>query len=101
MNAGCPFCISMRAFFLPIATTAMLRSGNQIRLTRREAEIFKEITNFEPSGIRTLDDLQAYIFRCKRHYHGTSHAARFLHWLIDEQFVNCVTGQATERHAGR
>ena len=32
----------------------MLRCGNQIRLTRREAEVFKEITDFEPADIRTL-----------------------------------------------
>ena len=79
----------------------MLRCGNQIRLTRREAEVFKEITDFEPAGIRTLDDLQAYVSRCKRHYHGTSYATRFLHWLIDEQFGHCVAGQAAGRHIGR
>ncbi len=79
----------------------MLRSGNQIRLTRREAEIFKEITDIEPAGIRTLDDLQAYIASCKRHYHGTSYATRFLHWLIDEQFGNCVADQAAARQTGR
>lgn len=79
----------------------MLRSGHQIRLTRREAEVFEEITAFEPKGIRTLDDLQSYVTRCKRHYHGTSHATRFLHWLIDDQFGRCVSGQAALRHSGR
>lgn len=79
----------------------MLRLGNQIRLTRREAETFKEITDFEPEGIRTLDDLQAYVARCKRHYHGTSHATRFLHWLIDEQFGHCATSLAPPWHARR
>lgn len=75
---------------------AMLRCGNQIRLTRREAEVFKEITDFEPVGVRTLADLEAYVADCKRYYHGNSHAARFLHWLIDEELDQCV-GRAPPR----
>lgn len=103
MCARMPFCSTMQ--LSPhcdhCATTAMLRSGNQIRLTRREAETFKEITDFEPEGVRTLDDLQAYVARCKQYYHGTSYATRFLHWLIDEQCGHCITARAAPWHARR
>ncbi|MDF3831459.1 hypothetical protein P3W85_00555 [Cupriavidus basilensis] len=67
----------------------MLRLGNHVRLTRREIERFHEITDFEPAGIRTLADLDAYIARCKAHYWGASRETRFLHWLIDEEYAQC------------
>ena len=35
----------------------MIRLGSQIRLTRREVERFRKITDIEPVDIRTLDDL--------------------------------------------
>lgn len=73
--------------------TVLLRFGNQIRLTRREAEVFKEITDFEPGDIQTLCDLEAYVDSCKRFYVGTSYATQFLHSLIDAQYARCVTGQ--------
>ena len=38
----------------------MIRLGSQIRLTRREVERFRKITDIEPVDIRTLDDLDAY-----------------------------------------
>jgi len=46
----------------------MIRLGQHIRLTRREIERFKKITDLEPVGIRSLSDLAAYIERCKVHY---------------------------------
>ena len=67
----------------------MLRSGSQIRLTRREMERFRKITGIEPAGIRTACELQAYIALCKRHYWGNSKQTRFLHWLIDTEHAAC------------
>lgn len=68
----------------------MLRLGNRIRLTRREVERFTEITGFEPVGVKTLDELDAYIAKCKRHYWGVSKETRYLHWLIDQEKSRCL-----------
>ena len=67
----------------------MIRLGSQIRLTRREVERFLRITDIEPVGIRTIDDLEAYIARCKAHYWGVSKETCFLHWLIDREAAQC------------
>lgn len=67
----------------------MIRLGSHVRLTRREIERFTKITAIEPVGIRTLDDLDAYIDRCKAHYWGTSRETQFLHWLIDREYHQC------------
>ncbi|HRF05038.1 hypothetical protein [Accumulibacter sp.] len=67
----------------------MIRLGSQIRLTRREVERFRKITDIEPVDIRTLDDLDAYIARCKAHYWGVSKDTQFLHWLIDREYALC------------
>ena len=67
----------------------MIRLGTQIRLTRREVERFLKITDIEPVDIRTIDDLEAYIARCKAHYWGVSKETRFLHWLIDREAAQC------------
>jgi hypothetical protein len=67
----------------------MIRLGSQIRLSRREAERFLKITDIEPVGIRTIDDLEAYIARCKAHYWGVSNETCFLHWLIDREAAQC------------
>lgn len=67
----------------------MIRLGSQIRLTRREVERFWKITDIEPVDIRTLDDLDAYIARCKAHYWGVSKDTQFLHWLIDREYAEC------------
>ena len=68
----------------------MLRLGNRIRLTRKEVELFTLITGFEPVEVNTLDDLDAYIARCKAHYWGTSKATRFLHWWMDRERSRCL-----------
>ena len=73
----------------PSYRTTMIRLGSQIRLTRREIERFRKITDIEPVDIRTLDDLDAYIARCKAHYWGVSQETRFLHWLIDREYAQC------------
>ena len=50
----------------------MLRFGTQVRLTRVEAERFTRYTGFEPVGVKTLEDLDAYVARCKAYYWGVS-----------------------------
>lgn len=57
----------------------MIHLGSQIRLTRPEVVRFSRITGIEPVGIRTFDDLEAYIARSKAHYWGVSKETRFLH----------------------
>ena len=71
----------------------MLRSGTQIRLTRAEAERFTLYTGFEPVGVKTLKDLDAYVARCKAYYWGVSRHTRALHILIDEQRSRCLASE--------
>lgn len=73
--------------------TIMIRLGNRIRLTSREVERFTEITGFKPVGVKTFDDLDAYIEKCKRFYFGVSEDTRFLHWLIDKERSHCLYGR--------
>ncbi|CAM3392288.1 hypothetical protein [Paracidovorax anthurii] len=68
----------------------MIRLGTQIRLTRKEIEYFRWLTDVEPVGIRTLADLQAYVARCKAHYWGASLDTQFLHWMIDQEVARCL-----------
>ena len=67
----------------------MIHLDSQIRLTRREVERFRKITGIEPVDIRTLDDLENYIARCKAHYWGVSEETQFLYWLIDREYAQC------------
>lgn len=68
----------------------MLRLGHSIRLTRREVERFEKITRITPV-VKTLDDLDAYIRQCKKHYfRDGSPEADILHWLLDEELSRCV-----------
>ena len=53
----------MSALYLQPRT--MIRFGQRIRLTRREVERFTKITGIAPMGVCTLDDLAAYVVRCK------------------------------------
>lgn len=68
----------------------MIRLNQQIRLTGREVERFVKITDLVPENIRTLEDFDAYVERCKAHYWGVSNETRFLHWLIDCECVHCL-----------
>ena len=68
----------------------MIRHGNQLRLTGREVERFTRITGIEPVGVKSLDDLDDYIGRCKDYYQGASQEARFLRWLLDEERSRCL-----------
>ena len=70
---------------------AMLRNGNQVRLTRPERARLARITAIEPGTIRSVEDLQAYVCRCKAHYWGNSDDTRFLHWLIDREVQSLAT----------
>ncbi len=68
----------------------MIRLNTHIRLTRRETERLRHLTDIEPAGIRTQADLLAYVTRCKAHYRGTSPDTQFLHWLIDQEVAACL-----------
>ncbi|MCU7370000.1 hypothetical protein PEC18_03730 [Paucibacter sp. O1-1] len=68
----------------------MIRLGSQIRLTRKEIEYFRWLTDIEPVGIRTPVDLQAYVAKCKAHYWGVSQDTQFLHWMIDQEAARCL-----------
>lgn len=68
----------------------MIRLGSHIRLTRREVERFRRLTDIEPVGIQTPSDLHAYVERCKAHYWGASKDTLFLHWLIDREVERCL-----------
>lgn len=71
----------------------MIRLDNQIRLTATDVARFTKITDIVPVNIKTLNDLDSYIAKCKKHYWGTSHATRFLHWLIDRERGLCINGR--------
>lgn len=68
----------------------MLRLGQHIRLTSKEVETFIHLTGFAPVGIKRIDDLHAYIKRCKRYYWGTSPDTVELHQLIDDALSRCT-----------
>jgi K+/H+ antiporter YhaU regulatory subunit KhtT len=68
----------------------MIRLGKSIRLTRREVERFTKITGITPVQVRTLDDLDEYIKKCKAHFWGVSEDTRFLHSLLDEERLRCL-----------
>lgn len=69
----------------------MIHCGSKIRLTRPEVERFTQITGFEPTDVKTLDDLDRYIRECKTHFWGKSKDTRLLHFLLDEQRSRCLT----------
>lgn len=73
----------------------MIRLNQQIRLTGREVERFVKITDLAPENIRTLEDFDIYVARCKAHYWGVSNETRFLHWLIDRERDQCQSTLAT------
>ena len=68
----------------------MIRLGKHVRLTKKEVERFVTITGFVPSNVKTVDDLDAYVVRCKRHHWGVSKDTQFLHWLIDKERLRCL-----------
>lgn len=68
----------------------MIRLGSRIRLTHREVERLRRITDIEPADIQTPSDLRAYVERCKAHYWGVSKDTQFLHWLIDRELERCL-----------
>ncbi len=68
----------------------MLCLNSRIRLTRPEVARLHRITGFEPVGVRTRSDLEAYVSRCKAHYWGVSRETQYLHWLIDREIERCL-----------
>ena len=72
------------------ACIAMLCLGSRIRLTRPEVARLHRVTGFEPVGVRTLSDLEAYVQQCKAHYWGVSRETQYLHWLIDREVERCL-----------
>lgn len=78
----------------------MIRQGDQLRLSARDKRRWLRITGFDPTGIRSVQDLQRYVDACKRHFWGDSDDTRFLHGLMDLEFQRCVDGEdAPEDHA--
>ena len=69
----------------------MIRLGSTVRLTRREVERFTKITGFSPVDVKTLDDLDEYIRKCKAHFWGVSEETRFLHFLLDDERSRCLS----------
>ena len=43
----------------------------------------------QKAGIRSVQEFDGYIARCKAHYWGVSQQTRFLHWLIDREYRQC------------
>lgn len=68
----------------------MLRCGNAIRLTRKEAERLERITGIPVDGVRTLDDLARYAAECKSYYREDSREYEILAWLIDGEVSRCL-----------
>jgi hypothetical protein len=68
----------------------MLRLGRKIRLTGNEIERFILITDIVPDGVRTEEDLRAYVRECKQHYWGSSAQTAYLHWLLDRELTHCL-----------
>ena len=50
---------------LHLQPRTMIRFGQRIRLTRREVERLTKITGIAPLDVSTLDELAAYLVRCK------------------------------------
>ena len=68
----------------------MTRLANQLRLRGREGALSPRIPGSPPGGVKSLDDLDDYIGRCKDYYQGASQEARFLRWLLDEERSRCL-----------
>lgn len=62
----------------------MLRLGNAIRLTSRDIDRLTHLTLFKPEGVKSLDDLDVYIERCKQYYWGVSREAKQYHQMLDD-----------------
>ena len=72
----------------------MLRYKGRLRLSARDLRRWVRITGFEPVGIRCVDNLANYVRACKAHFWGSSDDAKFIHWLIDEEFLRCIGAEA-------
>lgn len=70
----------------------MLRLGNVIRLTPRDIDRLTTITGFRPGGIKRVDDLDAYVRKCKQYFWGVSEDTKLMHYLIDKTIESCANG---------
>lgn len=61
----------------------MIRYGQRLVLSELDMRRWTRITGFEPMGVETWDDLEAYVCDCKRYYAEASEDAAFLCWLMD------------------
>lgn len=70
----------------------MIRLGERIRLTPAEKQRWAKITGFQIPDVQTLDELDAFIDDCKRHYAGEGPETTFLHFLMDRERRRCFHG---------
>jgi hypothetical protein len=91
-GASLPAAFTLRAYAWRIGIL-MLRLGNSIRLTSRDVERLTHLTLIEPEGVKSIDDLDVYVERCKQYYWGTSPDSRKFHRLIDDTVASiCKSG---------
>ena len=64
--------------------------GPPLPLTGGGGALFPGTTASARGGVKSLDDLDDYIGRCKDYYQGASQEARFLRWLLDEERSRCL-----------
>lgn len=67
----------------------MLRLGNIIRLTSKDIDALQYVTSFTPVDVKRIEDFDAYVEQCKRHYWGVTEETRYLHQLIDMVVATC------------
>ena len=68
----------------------IIRFGQRIRLTSREVERLTRITGFETVGVKSIDDLTAYVSQCKACCADGPKDAAILQWLLDEEASRCL-----------
>ena len=68
----------------------MIRFGQRIRLTSREVERLARITGFEAVGVKSIDDLTAYVSQCRACCADGPKDAAILQWLLDEAVSRCL-----------
>lgn len=68
----------------------IIRFGQRIRLTSREVERLARITGFEAVGVKSIDDLTAYVSQCKACCADGTKKTAILQWLLDEEASRCL-----------
>jgi len=75
----------------------MIRYGQRLVLSELDMRRWTRITGFEPMGVETWDDLEAYVRDCKRYYAEASEDAAFLCWLMDVELERYGARPAPEQ----